>query len=122
MHPRVASEPGILAAREALGGAYGLGPRLLKSALSRERREHLLVAERTRGRTPLTQSPRLQRAYLVHEPRVPHPVDAAGDALVELGPCHVDADLERVVDGVVSGEVGGEGLAGDLDDFERPDD
>lgn len=53
---------------------------------------------------------------------LPHPVDAAGDALVEFGARHVDADLQGVVDGVVARKVGREGSAGDLDDFEGADD
>ena len=98
VHPRVAAEPGILAAREALGGAHGLGARLVLGALPGERGEHLLVAERARGRAPLAQPARLQRAHLVHEPGLPHPVDPARDALVELGARDVDADLDGVVD------------------------
>ena len=122
VHPRVAAEPGVLTAREALGGAHGLGPRLVLGALPGERREHLLVAERPRGRTPLAQPLRLQCAHLVHQSGLPHPVDPPGDALVELGPRHVDADLDGVVDGVVAREVGGEGPAGDLDHLEGADD
>lgn len=65
---------------------------------------------------------RLQCAHFLDEAGLPHAVDPQGDAVVELGACHVDADLHGVVDGVVAGEVGSEGLAGDLDDLKGPDD
>lgn len=119
---RVPAEPRVLTAGESLGGAHGLGPRLVLGALLGQRGEHLLVAERP-GRGPsLAQALCLQGAHLVHEPGRPHPVDPQGDAFVEFGTGHVDADLDGVVHRIVTREVGGEGLAGDLDDFEGPDD
>lgn len=119
---RIAAEPGILAAREPFGGAHGLAARLLLAALPGQRGEHLLIAERPGGGASVPQPLCLQGAHLVDESRVPHPVDPQGDALVEFGAGHVDADLDGVVDRIATGEVGGEGFAGDLDDFEGPDD
>src|SRR5215469_5283910 len=87
-----------------------------------EKREHLGVSQRSASRSALPQTLNLKAPDLVDEPEVPHPVHAVGDALIKVGPGQCEAKLNHWVDRVVLGQCCAERAAGQLDDFQRPDD
>jgi hypothetical protein len=122
---RVAAEPGLLAAGEALGGLYRLLARLVQGQLAVQVAEHLLVAEGAAGGSAFAQARAGQGAHPGLEAEPPHTVDPGGDALVEAGAGQGEADLDgrmgriRTLEG---GHGGGERAAGDLDDLEGPHD
>jgi hypothetical protein len=117
---RIAAEPGLLAAREALGRLDRFLARLLQGELAVQVAEHLLVAQGAAGGLAFAQARADQGAHLGLEAGLPHVVDPGGDALVEVGAGQGEADLDggmvrtRRLEG---GHGGGERAAGDLDDL-----
>src|SRR5579863_8926692 len=116
--PRVAPEPGFLAARELTGGAHGLVARLIAGQRAVEEAEQLLVAEGAAGGLAVAQAARGQPPHLGLQAGRPHAVDAGLDPLVELSARQLDADLDRGAARVVAGHCRAERTPGQLDDLE----
>ena len=122
-HPGVLAEPRVLAAREPAGPDHGAAPRLLLVDLAGEERQHLLVAQRPARGPALPEAQRLEASYLLDQPVGPHPVDPAGDPLVEDGPVDVHAELHRLRIDVRRGRhPRGERTPGQLDHLQRAHD
>lgn len=85
--------------------------------------QHLLVPERPTRRRPLAQSAVFQPTYLVHEPRIEHARNSTIHAVIQFGVGPVEANQHRPVPRISrSGQISGERLSGDLDDFQSSDD
>jgi len=84
--------------------------------------EHLLVAQRAAGGPAVPQSLPDEVLHLGFQAGLPHPVDARGDPLVEVGAGQGEAELDRGADLFVAGHGRGERAAGQLDDLQGPHD
>src|SRR6188768_1198224 len=82
-HPGVLAEPRVLAAREPAGPDHGTAPGFLLVDLAREERQHLLVAQCPARGSALPEAQPLEASDLIDQAVGPHPINPAGDPLVE---------------------------------------
>ena len=118
----IGTEPGELPPGELPGGHDGLLGSLLNGGAAVEDPQELGVAQRPRGGLAVAQACRVQPADLLEQAFVHHGVDTLGEPFAQLFPVHGQADLDGRLEILPPGHEGAERPAGELVDFQCPDD